>query len=69
MGKKNQDLFTQGCGNFSGWERAICEAQKQIAEAQGKIKKLELAIQTFEDMRAKGEPFPGEEEAREESAA
>lgn len=38
---------------LSGWERAISEAHKKIA-------KLQNSILIFEEMRDKGEPFPGD---------
>lgn len=67
MRKQKQVLFTHECENLSGWDRAICEAQNQIVAAREKIERLELSIKTFEDFRAKGEPFPGE--AKEQSGA
>jgi hypothetical protein len=60
MGSKMQENLTQGCGSFSGWDRAILEAQRQIDEASEKIRKLNLSIETFKEMQAKGEPFPSE---------
>lgn len=69
MGKKKQEKLIQPCDNFSGWERAICKARKQIEAAQEKIRRLELSIQTFEEMHAKGEPFPSDEVKEQKEAA
>jgi hypothetical protein len=70
MGSRKQEILTQNCVNLQGWERAICEAQNQIISAKEKIGRLELSIETFEEMRAKGEPFPGEPIAsRQDTAA
>jgi hypothetical protein len=38
--------------NVSGWDKAIEDARKGI-------RRLELAIQTYEERRASGEPWPG----------
>jgi predicted translin family RNA/ssDNA-binding protein len=61
MGNQNQEKFIQACVNKSeGWGKAIDEAERQIKEAEEKIKRLKLSIQTFKEMIAQGEPFPGE---------
>ncbi len=61
MSRGTQEPFTQNCGNHQGWKYAISVAERQIKEAEEKIKRLKLSIRTFEQMIAKGEPFPGEE--------
>jgi len=45
---------------LSGWSIAIVEAERQITAAEQKIRNLRASIQTFNDMRARKEPFPGE---------
>ena len=37
----------------------ITEWDKAIMDAEGGIKRLQLAIQTCREMKAKGEPWPG----------
>lgn len=77
MGKQKQVILTHSCDNLSGrdcdslsgWDRAICEAERQIETAQEKIKRLRLSIETFKEMRAKGEPFPGSDKEHKETAA
>jgi len=58
MGKPRQAQFTHTIDN--GWDKVILEAERQIALAEEKISGLRLSIETFKELRAKGEPFPGE---------
>jgi hypothetical protein len=37
--------------NLSGWDKAIADAHKQI-------RRLTLAVEHFQDMKKKGEPWP-----------
>ena len=48
-----EKLSGKGEKPLNGWDRAIAEAREQIA-------KLQNAIGIFEDMKARGEPFPSE---------
>lgn len=71
MGNQNQDLITQPCVKTpEGWQRAISEAERQIKEGEEKVRRLKLSIETFREMLAQGEPFPGEggEQAESEAA-
>jgi hypothetical protein len=44
--------------NAHGWDLAISDAETMIQESQERIKRLRRAIQTFESLRERGEPFP-----------
>ena len=41
----------------SRWDEAIADAERKIA-------KLQMSIQTFKEMKEKGESFPGEKPKR-----
>jgi predicted translin family RNA/ssDNA-binding protein len=69
MKKQKQGKLLHVCSSPKGWHRAIEEAERQIEAAQEKIKRLRLSIETFEEMCAKGEPFPGEETGQKEAVA
>lgn len=58
MNTKNPLQNAQSCSKPQGWDYAVFVAERQIEEAEEKIKRLRLSIKTFEEMRAKGEPFP-----------
>jgi hypothetical protein len=60
MGKQRQENFTHPCSSSDGWERAIREADWQIADAESKIVRLRLSIETFKQMRSAGEVLPGD---------
>ena len=45
----------------TGWDAAISDAEKRIAQAQARITVLKLSIQTFRQQRDAGVPFPGED--------
>ena len=60
MTKQSQPQFTQDCGN-NEWDKAIVEAEHQIAVAEARITGLRLSIVTFKELKATGEPFPGEQ--------
>lgn len=64
MHRSNQDNFIHICSNLTSWDYAINVAERQIKEAEEKIKQLKMSIQTFEEFRAKGEPFPGESDSQ-----
>jgi hypothetical protein len=59
MRKRSQGQFTRTAkaANPEGWEFAISEAEKEIAEHEARIGKLRLAISIFQDMKEAGEPF------------
>ena len=61
MRKKSQGGFTQVSVNKgSDWDVAISEAERQLREAEERVKRLRLIVQSFVDRRAKGQPFLGE---------
>lgn len=45
-----------------GWDIAIGEARRQILEAEDKVRKLRLSIDSFEDFKKRGEPWPGDDQ-------
>lgn len=60
MRKASQELFTHTRDKpASGWDAAIVEAERQVREAQARIDKLRLSIQSFVEFKERGEPFPG----------
>lgn len=67
MNTTSQEQSIHICSKSQGWNYAIDVAEQQIKESEEKIKKLRMSIKTFEEMRAKGEPFPGEEAEQEKS--
>jgi len=61
MRKVRQVILTRDKkGQRAGWDHAIAEAERQISEYEAKIGKLRMAIDTFGEMRERGEGFPGE---------
>ena len=52
----------------SGWDLAITEAECQISEAEKRIGKLRLSIESFNEFKKRGEPWPGDYEAMEKAA-
>lgn len=73
MRKRSQELSIHNAkaSKPKGWDMAISEAEQKIAEHEGRIAKLRLAIEIFHDMKERGEPFmpPAAESAMEEKAA
>jgi len=67
MSNEIQDTFTQVRDSRNGWDDAIDEACRQIGEAEAKIRGLKLSIQTFKEMRRKGEPFLGDAVSQQKS--
>lgn len=65
MRAKSKEVRAHTCGQTKGepvpqgWDYAIAEAKRQIADAQVKIQRLGHSIKTFEEMRDSGEPWPG----------
>ena len=59
MRKASQEIFTpkKKAGELQGWDRAIAEAERQIAEQEQRTTKLKLARETFQEMKKRGEPF------------
>lgn len=52
----------------SGWDEAIFDAKKTIAEAEQKITDLRLGIKEFQRRKNAGEPWPGTSESTEKAA-
>jgi hypothetical protein len=59
MRKARQEVFTatKKADELQGWDRAIAEAERQIAEQEQRTAKLKLARETFQEMKERGEPF------------
>jgi hypothetical protein len=58
MRKASQARFTHDQKEQkAGWNHAIAEAERQISECEAKIAKLRMAIDTFNEMRERGEAF------------
>lgn len=59
MRKRSQEQFTRTAKatKLEGWDFAISEAEKEIANHEERIAKLRLAISIFQDMKEAGEPF------------
>ena len=62
--QKGSTKFAQVSNIASGWDIAIEDAEKLIEESQERIKRLKRAIQSFEALRERGEPFPSESRKR-----
>ena len=60
MKRQSTEVFAHvSSSSAEGWDYAIVEASRQIQEAEEKVRQLRLAIQTFQEMRETGEPWPG----------
>lgn len=59
MRKASQEAFTatKKGQQLHGWDIAIAEAERQIAGHERRITKLRLSIETFQEMKERGEPF------------
>jgi hypothetical protein len=44
-----------------GWDGAISEAERQIADAAERVRRLRRSVRTFRTLKDSGEPFPGQE--------
>ena len=53
MPKTISKRYKESREKLSGWDNAIADAEKSI-------KRLQLAIKTFLEMKAAGEPWPGD---------
>jgi hypothetical protein len=60
MSARTQEKSPQTCSESSGWNYAISEAKRKIAESEAKIVRLRNSILTFEEMKKAGEPWRGE---------
>ena len=71
MRKGSQEVFTgqEKEQQTSGWESAIAEAEHQITAYEMRITKLRLAIETFHEMKERGEPFIPESQSQSNVAA
>lgn len=65
MRKARQHVFTNDKKEDipEGWDRAIAEAQRQIAAHEHKAQRLRLSIETFQEMKERGEAFIPEKAA------
>jgi phage shock protein A len=52
--------------NFIGWQLAVREAKRQIAEAQIHIRQLRESVRICERKLRSGEPWPGEKQPQKE---
>jgi len=59
MRKRSQEVFTEEkkVAELAGWDTAIAEAERQIVEYGQKATRLKLSIETFQEMKERGEPF------------
>jgi len=58
MYKKRQVKIPQASGS-QGWDIAIEQAQRGIAEANDRIARLNRSIDVFRECKERGEPWPG----------
>lgn len=64
MKHKSKDKVAPVCDNsLTGWDYAIRQAECAIWELSEKAERLRVAIQTFQEMRERGELWPGTSES------
>ncbi len=51
-------------GKLKGWDKAIADGRTKLVEAKVCLSRLRIAIRMFEQRKAAGEPWPGEEQVR-----
>jgi hypothetical protein len=58
--KKTRNINVDMSKKINSWDAAIADANNLLLEARRRVAELRQAVKSFEYLRDKGEPFPGE---------